>query len=500
MRFPGQIRLPDIDHPAIPATFVVDDAHAEILLDEESLGRWSLYDVHARRLVSSAFEVDLGDEEIVFLADDPIDFAYRGVEDMAKAWARFKAMRLPRRTISVSKSRKDTAPSRIGELRSLMEENLRAMEEQTEVATEELEPVSPPSSRATPAPPPTWEAPITADVPVARAAGVAPAPSHDTDQLERQRLELEAARARLEEERRRLGEERLEALRHEEERRNEIATEMEALEEKRRDAERLLELERMEASRLEKAAGEAARLEEERRRLEQARAEAERAEETRKEELRAEADRLEEERQMALLAEEERQTQIRAEMHRLEEERLQALREEAERKEELAAEMERLEKEREEAARAEEERQSQIRAEEERLQALRDETEARLEAEQVTVDLEVDSDAEAGAEPAEMRPPEQEHERPARVPEPEGEPDDWGLAAEPDLEPAGTLQPEPALAGATRERSGLMGAVKSAFARGGRTHEHVFVEAAGGLGIVRYVCEECGHVSISVSD
>jgi len=499
VRFPGQIRLPDIDHPAIPATFVVDDVHAEILLDEESLGRWSLYDVHARRLVSNAFEVDLGEEEIVFLADDPIDFAYRGVEDMAKAWARFKAMRLPRRTISVSMSRKDTAPSRIGELRSLMEENLRVMEQQTEVATEELEPVSTPPSRATPPPPPPPRPPVTADVPVPRDAGVAPAPSHDTEQLEKQRLELETARASLEEERRRLEEERLEALRREEERRNEIATEMEALEEKRRDAERLLELERMEAARLEKAAEEAARLEVERRRLEQARAEADRAEEARKEELRAEADRLEEERQKALLAEEERQSQIRAEMHRLEEERHQALREEAERKEELAAEMERLEKEREEAARAEEERQSQIRAEEERLQALREETEARLEAEQVTVDLEVDSDADA--EPAEVQPPEEEPERAGRVPEPEGEePDDWGFEGEPDLQPAGTLQPEPAMAGVNRERSGLMGAVKSAFARGGRTHEHVFVEAAGGLGIVRYVCEECGHVSISVSD
>jgi hypothetical protein len=45
-----------------------------------------------------------------------------------------------------------------------------------------------------------------------------------------------------------------------------------------------------------------------------------------------------------------------------------------------------------------------------------------------------------------------------------------------------------------------MGTVRSAFARGGRGHEHSFVEATGGVGIVRYVCEECGHVSISVND
>lgn len=407
MRFPGQIRLPDIDHPAIPATFVVDDAHAEILLDEESLGRWSLYDVHARRLVSSAFEVDLGDEEIVFLADDPIDFAYRGVEHMANAWARFKAMRLPRRSISVSMSRRHTAPSRIAELRSLMEDNLDAAVSQPlateDVATEEVEPV--PISSAGASSPPPAQAPAT---PTPGSGEVAPAPSPDTDHLERQRLELEAARERLEDERRRLDEERRDAHRHEEERKKAIAEEMEALEEKRRDAERLLELERAEAARLEKAAEEAARLEDERRRLEEARADAERAEEERKEELRAEMDRLEAER--------------------------------------------------EEAQRAEEERQSQILAEEERLRALREETDTRLQEERVTVVLDA-------------------------VPE-----------------PAEAVIAEPALAGVARERSGLMGAVKSAFVRGGRSHEHVFIEAAGGLGIVRYVCEECGHVSISVND
>ncbi|MBW3666088.1 MAG: hypothetical protein KY394_00695 [Actinobacteria bacterium] len=483
MRFPGQIRLPDIDHPAIPATFVVDDAQAEIFLDEESLGRWSLYDVHARRLVSSAFEVDLGDEEIVFLADDPIDFAYQGVEHMAKAWARFKAMRLPRRMISVSMSRRDTAPSRIGELRTLMEENLRVTESQAGEPAEELGAAPVPSARWTPPPPaPAPDAPLTED------AGLAPAPPSDTEQLERQRLELEAARSKLEEERRRLEEERLEALRHEEERREAIAEEMEALEQKRRDAERLLELERAEAARLEKAAEEAARLEEERRRLEETRAEVDRAEEERKEELRAEVERLEAERLEAVRAEEERQSEIRAEMERLEVERLQTLREEEERKEELRAEMDRLEAEREEAARAEEERQSQIRAEEERLRDLREQTEARLEAERVTVEL--------AAEPVEQE-PERMGEAPERA---VAEPDLWDLEPEPDLEPAGARQPEPAMAGAARERSGLMGAVKSAFARGGRTHEHVFVEAAGGLGIVRYVCEECGHVSISVSD
>jgi hypothetical protein len=61
---------------------------------------------------------------------------------------------------------------------------------------------------------------------------------------------------------------------------------------------------------------------------------------------------------------------------------------------------------------------------------------------------------------------------------------------------------EPALAGAPAppsERSGLLGAVRSAFARK-VTHEHEFVEAPGGIGIIRQICAECGYISIGVSD
>ena len=51
MRFTGQVRIPEIDHPGIPASILVEETQVEILLEGESLGRWSLHDVHARRLV-----------------------------------------------------------------------------------------------------------------------------------------------------------------------------------------------------------------------------------------------------------------------------------------------------------------------------------------------------------------------------------------------------------------------------------------------------------------
>ena len=63
------------------------------------------------------------------------------------------------------------------------------------------------------------------------------------------------------------------------------------------------------------------------------------------------------------------------------------------------------------------------------------------------------------------------------------------------------LVAQPVLAGAAKERKGgIMGAVKAAFRSGPRDHEHQFIEAPGGIGITRYVCEQCGYVSISVGD
>jgi hypothetical protein len=73
---------------------------------------------------------------------------------------------------------------------------------------------------------------------------------------------------------------------------------------------------------------------------------------------------------------------------------------------------------------------------------------------------------------------------------------------EPPEDPGSRLK-EPVLAGAPvtpAERSGLLGAVRSAFARNRVAHEHEFVEAPGGIGIVRQICAECGYISIGVTD
>jgi len=127
VKFTGQVRIPEVDHPGVPATIVVEGDQTEVFLEGETLGRWSLFDVHASRLVSSAFSLSLGAEEITFIADEPVDFAYKGVDHMAEAWARFKSMSLPRRMIAVGRSRRGTVSSRISELREAMLSNLESV-------------------------------------------------------------------------------------------------------------------------------------------------------------------------------------------------------------------------------------------------------------------------------------------------------------------------------------------------------------------------------------
>ena len=125
MKFTGQVRVPEVDHPGVPATIVIEEGQTEVFLEGESLGRWSLYDVHASRLVSSAFSLSLDGEEITFIADEPVDFAYKGVDHMAGVWARYKSMTMPRRVVAVGRSRRGTIPSRISELREAMLSNLQ---------------------------------------------------------------------------------------------------------------------------------------------------------------------------------------------------------------------------------------------------------------------------------------------------------------------------------------------------------------------------------------
>jgi hypothetical protein len=375
VKFSGELKFPEIDHPGVPVTFLVEGTLAELVVDGESLGRWSLYDIHARRLVASAFQIEFDGAEVTFVADDPVDFAYRGVEHMAETWAGIKSKRIANRALAVRKSRRGTAPSRLDDMRAAMEANLEAQSAPRQIAGEEIT-----SERATESTITPGRAPGGSDWDQRDQAGAiplvgseptpppVPPPSLDPQLSEEARL--------IEEEKQRIVDEW-------------------------------------------------AKLEEERRRAEQ-----------------QEANRIE---------------AFRLEMQRLEEERAELRRQ--------AAEL------------VDPDEQSQAAAPEEEPGPGPPADEDRPESEPVfadeptgVLDLSgIEEEATGAAPPPTSSPP-----------------------------PAPQVQPEPVMAAAGKDRTGLMGAVRAAFKGGSKDHEHQFIEAPGGIGIIRYVCEECGYVSISV--
>ncbi len=79
MQFRGRLRLPDDTQSGIPVELKLDDIYVVITSGEEVLGEWRMDDIGIQRLFSNQFLLDLSGEEMVFIADDPLGFAYEGV-------------------------------------------------------------------------------------------------------------------------------------------------------------------------------------------------------------------------------------------------------------------------------------------------------------------------------------------------------------------------------------------------------------------------------------
>ena len=536
MRFGGQIRVPDVDHPGVPATFLVDEDHAEMILEGETLGRWSLFDVQVDRLVSRAFQVDLAGEEITFLADEPVEFAYNGVEHMAEVWAKYKTMTLARRLVAVRRSRKGTTPSRLVELREAMVENLaeeqssygRSLAGET-VAANSATPSPQVVAEPEPVVSPFTDSPIedrpehliptipsvgetTGDridqLEIARAAAELEAERlKATQSLEAERQSLEAERTQVEEQRKRLEEALAEAEHLEGERLKAARLDMERLEAERRSLEQRHETERLETERLEAERKELKTLDAER--VKRERAENERFEAQRKELERLEEARIEREQ---------------IESKRLEKEREELERADAARAEAARLEMERLEAERKELERLEVERLGAEKQELERFEAEKAELQAALALEAAAVEAKAVEAAAIEAAALETAEAEAKKARIAEEDEKTADPVKEVIATSSGGESpetakelvvdVGEMEPrqpdtprpdpkpsrEPAMA-TVAAKSGIMGAVRSAFSRnGGKNHVHDFTEAPGGIGMVRYICRDCGFVSISSTD
>jgi hypothetical protein len=111
LQFKGSLRSPGDRGPGIRVSLVVDDYHLEILRGSDMMGRWYLADVEVKREIAERFTLFLGDDEMEFLADDALVFAYEGVTRMQQGWVNAKKRkRRHRRAAADAARRKDEAP------------------------------------------------------------------------------------------------------------------------------------------------------------------------------------------------------------------------------------------------------------------------------------------------------------------------------------------------------------------------------------------------------
>ena len=122
MRFTGQVRVPE-DRPSGRSRDHPGGGGPDRSLSRRGIARPL---VAFRRPCGAsglrAFSLSLGGEEITFIADEPVDFAYKGVDHMAEVWARYKSMTIPRRVVAVGRSRRGTSLANPGAARGDVDE------------------------------------------------------------------------------------------------------------------------------------------------------------------------------------------------------------------------------------------------------------------------------------------------------------------------------------------------------------------------------------------
>lgn len=111
MQFKGSLRSPGDRDSGIRVVLVVDEYHLEIRRDAELIGRWYLADVEVARDIAERFVLFLGDDEVEFLADDALHFAYDGVTAMQEGWLKGqKNKRRNRKAAEQAARKKDEFP------------------------------------------------------------------------------------------------------------------------------------------------------------------------------------------------------------------------------------------------------------------------------------------------------------------------------------------------------------------------------------------------------
>jgi hypothetical protein len=107
--FKGRLRLPSDAGEGIPIDLELEDVFLSLESGGEDFGEWRLDTVEIKRLFSNHFSMQLDGEEMVFIADDALGFAYDGLSAIEDVKSRLSKRR-------VFKGRKPKKKSVGGEL------------------------------------------------------------------------------------------------------------------------------------------------------------------------------------------------------------------------------------------------------------------------------------------------------------------------------------------------------------------------------------------------
>ncbi len=94
MLFKGRLRLPNDPGEGIPIDLELEDVFLSLESGGEDFGEWRLDTVEITRLFSNQFAMQLDGEEMVFVADDALGFAYDGLSAIEDVKSRLSKRRI----------------------------------------------------------------------------------------------------------------------------------------------------------------------------------------------------------------------------------------------------------------------------------------------------------------------------------------------------------------------------------------------------------------------
>ena len=94
MLFKGRLRLPSDPGEGIPIDLVLEDVFLSLESEGEDFGEWRMDAVEINRLFSNQFSMHLDGEEMVFIADDALGFAYDGLSTIEDVQSRLSKRRV----------------------------------------------------------------------------------------------------------------------------------------------------------------------------------------------------------------------------------------------------------------------------------------------------------------------------------------------------------------------------------------------------------------------